>query len=146
MSDVIHFKFVPTLSTSPAYTAGDVLFDTVALQSAIKIGTIKGITIVDKDDVGENLDLYLFKSSVSLGTANSAPNISDVNADEIIGVLSNISASKDIGGVRVASYEFNLSFDVVESGTLYVAGITTTAFTHTASGISLTFRIERSQI
>ena len=101
-----------------------------------------GITIIDKDDVGENCDLYFLDANSSMGTINSTPNISDTLAENIIGVMSNISASKDVGGVRIKSYEFSLGFDV-QTSALYVAGITNSTLTHTVNGVLLTIRIEK---
>lgn len=140
MGDIISIKFVPTLDTA-VYAASDVLFNTTILQGAVQSGTIRGLTIIDKDDLGENCDLYFLDSSGSIGTANAAPTITDTVAESIIGVMSGMSASKDIGGVRMATYEFNLSF---ASSILYVAAVTNTALQHTASGVHFSFRIERS--
>ena len=143
MGYITEVRFSPTLDTA-VYAANDVLFSTTPMQAGVKSGTIRGLTIIDKDDLGENCDLYFLNASTSIGTANSAPNITDVVAENIIGIMSGMSASKDIGGVRVASYEFSLSFDVQGGGILYVAGITNTALQHTANGVVFTFRIERS--
>lgn len=142
MNEIIPVKLTPVLDTG-AYTAGDVLFATTAIPTAIKSGIIRGVTIVDKDDVGESCDLWFFQSNVALGTANLAPSISDVNAEEIVGVLSAIAANKDLGGCRVGTYEFELPYDFRSGGGLYVAGVTNGALTHTASGVVFALRIQR---
>jgi hypothetical protein len=107
-------------------------------------GTIRGLTIIDKDDLGENVDLYFLNASASFGTRNLVPSTTDTVAENIIGIMSGISASKDLGGCRVASYEFSMSYDVQSSGSLYLAGVTNTALNHTAAGVVFLFRIERA--
>jgi hypothetical protein len=143
MGDIVNVRFSPTLSTS-VYASGDILFNTTQLPGGFKIGKIVGITIVDKDDVGENCDLYFLDADSSMGTVNSPPSITDALAENIVGVMSNIAASKDLGGVRIASYEFELGFDVQAGVPLYIAAITNTALTHTVNGVLLTLRVEKA--
>lgn len=137
---ILDFKVTPTVSTAPAYTAGDVLFDTTIVTSGVKNGRILAVSLLDKDDLGEACDVYFLKSSDSLGTANSAPSITDTAAENIIGYAT-LSAGKDIGGARFQSAAVDISFDT--SASLYVAAITSTALTHTASSQVLGIRIEK---
>jgi hypothetical protein len=142
MGDITEVKMVPALDTA-VYASGDLLFDTALMPGAPNRGTIRGLTIIDKDDLGENCDLYFMNASNTFGTRNAIPSITDTVAENIIGIMTGISASKDLGGCRVASYEFNMSYDVQSSGALYLAAVTNTSFTHVAAGITMMFRIER---
>ena len=142
MGDIVEVKFVPALDTA-VYASGDLLFDTAIMPGSPNRGTILGLTIIDKDDLGENCDLYFMNASTTFGTRNSTPSITDTVAENIIGIMSGISASKDLGGCRVSSTEFSMSYDVQSSGYLYLAAVTNTALNHTASGMTLMFRIER---
>ncbi len=139
--------FVPTLDTS-AYSAGDVLFDRSLLdvgnyanpgQNALqKIrGRVLLVGVLDKDDQGVAMDLYFLKADVSLGTVNAAPAITDANAEHILGFVT-ATASKDLGGCRFGQADCDIRFSVTGE-TLYLAGVTQGAPTHTASGLK--FRI-----
>lgn len=143
MGEIVNIRFSPTLSTA-VYASGDILFDTTGLPGGVKAGKIVGVTIIDKDDLGQNCDLYFLDANVSMGTINSVPSITDTAAESIVGIMSSISASKDVGGVRLASYEFELGFDVQSTGVLYIAGITNAALQHTVNGVLLTVRVEKA--
>src|SRR5262245_2507406 len=92
-----------------AYTAGDVLFDSVECPGVFRMsgGTalLKSVTILDEDDnTAATLDLFFFRSNVSLGTFNAAPAITDVNAREIVGFVSFATTDwKDVGASKVAT-------------------------------------------
>ena len=137
-----------TLSLSTdQYADGDVLADTQELASAIRLaggsGVVQSLVVVDKDDQGQALDVYLLDSNVSIGTENSAVGISDANAAKVLGKIAVAAADfYDMGGVRVASLA-NLSVVVeVSSGTsLYVAVVSRGTGTYTASGVVLRFGI-----
>ncbi|PTX99161.1 hypothetical protein DB345_01950 [Spartobacteria bacterium LR76] len=139
--------FVPTLDTS-AYAAGDVLFDRTVLdignyanpgQNAVqKIrGRILSVGVLDKDDQGVAMDLYFLKADVSLGTANAAPSITDANAENIVGFVT-ATASKDLGGCRYGQADCDIRF-AITGESLYLAGVTQGAPTHSDSGLK--FRI-----
>ncbi|UCC76454.1 MAG: hypothetical protein JSW37_13260 [Anaerolineales bacterium] len=130
-----------------AYADGDVLADTQELAAAIRVaggsGVVQSLVVVDKDDQGQAMDVYLLDSSGSLGTENSAVAVSDANAAKILGKIAVGSGDYyDMGGVRVASLA-NLSLVVeVSSGTsLYVGVVSRGAGTYTASGVVLRFGI-----
>ena len=133
-------QVTPTLDTA-AYAANDVLFASVQVPGKFYGGKIKYVVAIDKDDVGEASVLYFFRSNVSLGTFNAVPNISDANAAELLGTVT-IAAGTDLGGVRVTSVVADIPFET-PSGIIYVGGITTTALTHTASGMTYNIAIEK---
>lgn len=135
---------VLSLDTGGAYADGDVLADTQALASAFRaVGErafLKHVLVLDEDDQGQPFDLIFFDANVALGTENSAPNISDANARNIIGRLAVPSGNfYDIGGVRVAFVDGGemLLKAGAATTTLYVAAISRGTGTYTASGIQL---------
>lgn len=139
--------FVPTLDTS-AYAAGDVLFDRAVLdignyanpgQNAVqKIrGRILSVGVLDKDDQGVAMDLYFLKADVSMGAVNAAPSITDANAEHVIGFVT-ATASKDLGGCRFGQADCDIRF-AITGESLYLAGVTQGAPTHSDSGLK--FRI-----
>ena len=97
-------RFTPVVDTS-AYAAGDVLFDTTAVElssnaAAAARGTILTASIIDRDDESsQTITLYFLRSNVSLGTVNAAPSISDDNAAEIIGTCT-VTTGTDLGGCK----------------------------------------------
>ncbi len=95
-----------TCDTS-AYGSGDVITDTLELPLAMRVadgtGLLASLTLIDKDDQGVAMDIYVLTSNVSLGTKNAAPSISDANAEHILGIIPVATTDwKDLGGVRVA--------------------------------------------
>lgn len=95
-----------TLDTS-AYSSGDVLTDALEFDNAMRVndgtGYLIALTLIDEDDQGVAMDVYVMDANVSLGTKNSAPNISDANARNILGIISVATTDwKDLGGARVA--------------------------------------------
>lgn len=137
-----------TLDTS-AYHANDVLADTQEVPYAVRHdgarGVLQSIVLRDKDDqTAAGMSVVFFRANVSLGTENSAPSISDANADNIIGIVAIASGDwVDLGGVKVAT-KSNINLPVrAASGTasIYVALICAGTPTQTASGITGTFGI-----
>lgn len=85
--------WTPSVDTT-ALAAGDVIADTEAVSGFFRANdvgtTLIGLTVLDKtDNTAANLDMtfVFFKSNVSLGTENSAPSITDTNAEHIIGLV-----------------------------------------------------------
>lgn len=132
-----------SLDTS-AYDAGDVLADTQTITNAVRVtggrAILQSVTVIDEDDQGVALDLYFMSTSRSLGTENSAPNISDANARDILGFVAVASGDyKDLGGVRIATVR-NIGLLLEAAGgsrDLYVGATTGGTPTYTASGLKL---------
>jgi hypothetical protein len=130
----------PVLDTS-AYVSGDVLFVATAFNGARVAGGrsyLQSLTVVDADDQGYAMELYFFSATVTFGTINVAPSISDADALNFLGMVS-VSTGDfiDLGGVRVATIR-NIGLMMVPnvaSTNLYIAGITRGTPTHTASGL-----------
>lgn len=136
-----------TLDTAQ-YSSGDVLADTQILSSCLRIdngtGIIQDVVFLDKDDQGQAFDVYILNANNSLGTENSAPNITDTNAESIIGLFSVLGSDlTDLNNSRIANIK-NIGISVKgATGTddLYVALISRGTGTYTANGITAIFKI-----
>lgn len=133
-----------------AYAVGDVLADTQAISSAMRVnagtGVLHSLTLIDQDDQKAGMDIFFLDANQSLGTENIAPSITDANALAIQGVV-NIYASDyiDLGGVSVVNKS---GLGIVLKGgtgatTIWIAAITRGAPTHTASGVTVRLGILR---
>ena len=131
----------PVLTTG-AYAQNDVLFDFTDVdlgQGSPVRGTINAFTLLDKDDNGNQVSVFVSDSATaSLGTVNSAVTISDADAATILGYVDtgdtyeDLIASKIVRPSAFAPIGFNSS-----TGSIYVGGVLRGAVTptHTASGI-----------
>lgn len=122
---------------------GDIIADTQEVAGAVRLaggpGLLDSIVLVDKDDQKIAMDLVFLSSNTSLGTENSAPNISDANALNVLGII-NIATGDyvDLGGVSVATKRsLNLPIEAATGSTsIYVAAITRGGTpTYTAAGL-----------
>lgn len=134
-------RLTPTILTS-AYTTGTVLFATTSIANLVPANdqpvVLQSLFVVDKDDEGVAITLHFFSANVALGTAGSAPSISDADAASAwLGSVDIVTGDyKDLGGVKVASLKgigLNLA---PASGTrnVYVAATVTGTPTFTAAG------------
>ena len=135
-------EMVCSLDAGVPYADGDVLFATQELAGAIRVnggtGTVLSVRINDKDDQGENFDLYFLTTNVAMGAENAPPSISDANADEILGYVA-IDAWEDLGGCQIASIE-NIGLGIEAAGgatSIFLAGVSKGTGTYTASGITI---------
>lgn len=132
-----------SLDTS-AYADGDVLADTQSMANVARVnaGTVilESVTVIDEDDQGMGLTLVFLDSNNALGTENSAPNISDANARQILGFVKITTSDYiDLTGVRIAcvrgvGLEMKAAAGVT---TMYVGAISNGTGTYTASGLKL---------
>lgn len=97
-----------SLDTS-AYASADLVADTQAISTTAVdqeggCVLLDSITLLDEDDQGVELFILIHSASTSMGTENSAPNISGANARNILGVVKVAAADYlDIGGSKVAT-------------------------------------------
>jgi hypothetical protein len=127
-----------------AYATGDVLADTQEVANvfpgAAGAALLHSVSVNDKSDQGQGMDLVFMCTNVSIGTENSAVSIADDDADKILGIVS-ISSSDfiDLGGCRVATLTgIGLVLKACAASTsLYVAAISRGAGTYAASGVTL---------
>lgn len=119
---------------------GDVASTTIEIPNAVLhsggAALLSSLTLLDEADQGVALDLVFLRSNVSLGTVNSAPNISDANAREIIGKVSVTTNDYiDVGGAKVASLtDINLLLSAVTGTSLFVSLISRGTPTFGAAG------------
>lgn len=134
-----------TLSLDTAqYAANDLLADTQVVTNAARISggqvTLQSVHVLDEDDQAQSFDLVFLDTNTSMGTENSAPNISDANARNILGGVSILAANYfDIGGASYTTKaDINLRLKTNGSRDLYIAAIIRSGTpTFTASGIKL---------
>lgn len=139
-----------SLDTS-IYASGDVLADTQPIAGAFAVsggtGKVTQIALLDKDDqTAAGIDVVFLRSNTSLGTENAAVSISDLNSEEILGIVSIASGDWiDIGGAKLATKVLTVPLEVMATtGTsLYVALITRGTPTQTASGITAKISIRQ---
>jgi hypothetical protein len=136
-----------TLSTdTAAYASGDLIADTQQIDAFFRVadgtGVINSINIIDEDAQGVALYIIFMSTSTSLGTENSAPNISDANLTAgfqgIVAVATTDYVT--ISGTKVATIK-NIGLPVkAASGTddLYIAVLNATGTpTFTAAGLEM---------
>lgn len=141
--------FQPVMEAT-ALDAGDVAAATQVIPNVFRDGDqgalLKHLTIIDKADQKADILIVFLDDDKALGTLDSAPNISDNDADAVIGWIAVAAADyKDLGGVSVANLK---NIDMVlkpKAGTtnLYVGIIATATPTFTASGITLRLGVQR---
>lgn len=122
------------LTTSvTAYTDGDVLGAEMQWDMGTNTyGMILGAQIVDAADIIGAVDLFLFDRSVTFGTDNAAPSISDADALFTIGAI-NFPAAYDLGGVRVSTID-SLAVPVKANASGIIFGRLVTRSGHTFFG------------
>lgn len=143
-------KTLAMTTDTNVYASGDLIADTQQLDAAFRLsngtGVLNSITIIDQDAQGVALYIMLHNTTTSMGTENSAPNISDANlAAGLQGVIT--VATTDyvtVSGAKVACLK-NLGIPIkAVSGTddLYVSVLNSTGTpTFTATGLNLALGI-----
>jgi hypothetical protein len=136
-----------TLSTdTAAYASGDLIADTQQIDAFFRkadgTGIINSINIIDEDAQGVALYIIFMSTSTSLGTENSAPNISDANLTAGFQGIVSVATTDyvTISGAKVATIR-NIGLPVkAVSGTddLYIAVLNATGTpTFTAAGLEM---------
>jgi hypothetical protein len=133
-----------SLDTS-AYASGDLLADTqligaVCDQQAGDV-ILDSITVIDEDAQGVKFYVLLTSASTSMGTENSAPNISDANARNIIGFVPVLTTDYiTVSGAKIGTVR-NIGLhckSAAGSQNLYLAVLNDTGTpTFTATGVRL---------
>lgn len=132
-----------TMSTdTTAYASGDLIADTQQYDAFFRVtngtGVINTITVTEKDAQGAAIYIIIHRTSTSMGTENSAPNITDANL--VAGIQHIIPvATTDyvtVSGTKIATLK-NLGLPVMAvSGTddLYFSILNSTGTPTYASG------------
>ena len=110
ISDFEVIRVTPTIDTN-AYGAGEVLFTTTEIPNAVLgnggCSKLLGVWVLSQSGaVQKDISLVFMQNSTSIGTVNSAPSISDPDAEavNILGTIPNIDAGNtdvDLGGVKI---------------------------------------------
>lgn len=144
-----------TLSMSTAqYGDGDVLAAAQEVADVFEAGRavkLESLVLLDKDDQGGALDIVFLRSNVSLGAENAALAVTDAVADELLGKVSVGTADyTDLGSSQfvqktAAAGSAGMGLVLLPDGgsSLYVAAISRSTKTYTASGITLKLGFER---
>ena len=127
------------------YADGDVLADTQSVASVFREAggrvELQSVHVLDEDDNGIAFDLIFLNANTSLGSENSAPDITDSEARDIVGRVSIATGDYiDLGACRIADkVNIGLVMQATSaSTTLYLGAITRGGTpTYTASGIKL---------
>jgi len=108
----------PTISTSPAYSAGDALGGLLTLTSAVRVaggsGRIETVTIADKAKQNATIDVLFFVANPSGTTVtdNSVLTVADADLLNLIGVAQVVNwysfADNSVGVVPNAGIRFKL--------------------------------------
>lgn len=137
----VTFAVAMTTDTS-IYASGDLIADTQQLDAFFNKtdgkGVINSITIIEKDAIGAAYYILFHRTSTSMGTENSAPNISDANAAAGIQGIVAVATSDfvTVSGTKIACIK-NIGVPVsAVSGTddLYVSILNATGTPTYAGG------------
>jgi hypothetical protein len=113
-------------TATTAYTAGDTLGDgytfTLMAKQSGKGGRITGVKMLDKADIVSSIDLYLSSGSITFGTDNVAPSVSDSDAAKIISIIPLVY--NDLGTSRLLSSGNILVPYICDATSLYVYAVT----------------------
>lgn len=139
-------------SDTSIHASGDVLADATALVGAVRTDAgyarLESITITDKDDqTAAAMDVVLLRSNTSIGTLNAAPDLTDTEDLEVLGIVNILAADFiDVGGSKIATKVLAVPLPVkAASGTtIYAALITRGTPTQTASGLVAKFFLRHS--
>jgi len=136
--------------TTDAYASGDLLFDTTEIASAVRSAgdtlILQSIHLVDKEDQSEEVDLVFLSSTDTIGTVNSAVNMSDASALKTLGAVKIESTNYfDMTNNQIATIT-GVGLVMESTGTsLYCAGVTRGTPTYTSTdSVQITFGFLRN--
>jgi hypothetical protein len=128
-------------TATTAYTADDTLGALMSWNVTVAKGLILGAVITDVSDITGAVDCFLFDRSVTFGTDNAAPSISDADILFNIGVIS-FPYPYDLGGARVASVDsIAIPYTANASTTIYGGLVTRSAHTFFGAATALQVRL-----
>lgn len=130
---------IPTVSVSPAYTAGDSIGGKISLANAVRAaglgGTISSVVISDKGKQSAPIDVVFFIAdpSNSTFTDNGALTINDTDLIQIIGVVPISSWSSFVDNSVGYSNGLGIAFKIATGTTLYACLVNRGTPTYTAT-------------
>lgn len=107
------FTVTPTISTTPAYTAGDCLGGLQTISNAARFsgggGVITSVTVLDKSPSQRAaFDIFLFNGSITATTDNAAFVPTDADAAKCVGVISILTTDYNtafVGAVNSVAFK-----------------------------------------
>lgn len=141
-------EVTPTLDTG-AYTSGDVLFDVVEIAGAARAtGTsaiLQSIVVLDKAKNSGAFDLVFLSTNTSIGTINTADDLTDLEGEDILGVIS-VAATDYIAFTNFSVATLNpIGLEMTAATTsIYVAALSRDTKTYAASDLVIKFSFLRS--
>lgn len=124
--DTRSIAVTPTVSTSPAYTAGDVVGGKLTFTNALRIvsgsGVIQSFTILDLSNQGAALRLFLFDADFTVAADNAAWAFNSADYGKLLGFIDILTTdyitvdTKKIAMIRTG-------FAVKASGTANLYGV-----------------------
>lgn len=131
-------------TATTAYTIGDTLGSGWSFTNMARAtggtGTITSISLIDVTDITASVTLFFSKASITFGTDNAAPSVSDSDAAHLLDSYTLFST--DLGGVRLFSPGGQISIPYVcDATTLYVYAITNVAHTFYSAVTDLKLRL-----
>jgi hypothetical protein len=128
-------------TATTAYTDGDTLGTLMSWNLTNDKGIITNAVLTDVGDVVGAVDLFLFDRSVTFGTDNAAPSISDADILFSLGVIS-FPFPYDLGGARVAAIDsLAIGYDANASTTIYGGLVTRSGHTFFGAATNLQVRL-----
>ena len=138
------YKVTPTVSTSPAYSANDVVGGLLTF-GGLRNGTLQSISVCDNARLAVNYSLILFESAPTSIGDNATFDISDADLDKII----------FIGAMPAATYQWLFTDNSIHlatglsiplwsaGGSVYAFLVTTSTPTYVAtSDITVTLQVK----
>ena len=121
-----------------AYSIGDTLGAGWTFANAVAASAgearLTGAVLLDKGDVTGAVDLWFASASITFGTDNAAPSISDTDAEKIVGTVS--VSMQDLGGCRIGTWSGAMPY-ACDATSLYVYAVTRTAHNQFAATSNL---------
>lgn len=113
---VLRISQTPTVSTSPAYTAGDAVGGLLTFANAARVsgggGIIGSVTVVDLSQQRPSLELVLFDQTFTSSSDNAAFDPTDGDLGNVLGVVA-INSWSNFNDNSVATVSgVNLPFDL----------------------------------
>ena len=141
----------PTVDTTGAHAAGDILFEPIKIENAVAVkgvsAILQSVAVANDDALVGSFDLVLTGSDDSPGALNAAVSgttgLSDANADLVLGI-SSVTNMVDVGACSIGSKQ-NIGMVIKAEATtrdVYVWGIAQSTDNPTAAtGYKLRFGI-----
>lgn len=139
--DVI--SVTPTVLNADALDAGDVAFDSAEVAGAVRVSAgkslLQSLVVIDRDDQKAQLRLVFLGANTSLGTKDSAPDIDDTEALDVLGTIEVAAADYiDLGANSVATIRnIGLLLKPTTGTSVWVAAFTSGTPTYTTGGLRL---------